>query len=157
MLHSLKHLALLGAVLSLDIALAPGLLAGPRVIDAHRARWEYEEQEWSEPKVELNVQYRVPVVDTIGYLAVNYNEPQRLNQLLTKVRPISQRVADLSEGTFQGRKFPAEVEVELDKLRQQMMADVTAIYGADVTKKLEAFLAQKYGALDQGLFGGPLR
>ena len=157
MAQRFKFLALLGAVLALDIALAPGLLAGPRVIDAHRKRWEYEDQEWSEPKVTLNVQYRVPVIDTIGYLAVNYNEPQRLNQLLTKVRPISQRVTQLSEGTFQGRSFPAEVETELDALRKEMMDDVTAIYGASVTQKLEAFLKEKYSAVNNGIFGGPLR
>ncbi|MGE9293164.1 hypothetical protein [Ruficoccus sp. ZRK36] len=157
MVHTRKLLALCGAVLAFNALTVSGLLAGPRPIDAHRDRWEYEDREWTEPKVELNVQYRVPVVDTIGFLAVNYNEPQRLNQLLVKVRPISQRVTDLSEGTFQGRKFPAEVEVELDKLRTQMMEDVTAIYGAGVTQKVEAFLAQKYGALKGGILGGPLR
>ncbi|MBC2593123.1 hypothetical protein H5P28_02500 [Ruficoccus amylovorans] len=143
-------MALAGAALFM----AHGLVAGPRPIDNHRTRWEYENQEWSEPKVMLNVQYRVPVIDTIGYLAVNFNEPQRLNQLLAKIRPIQSRVMELSQGTFQGRSFPAETETELDKLRTQMMSDVSAIYGDAATKQVEAYLSQKYSLADAGPFGG---
>ncbi len=158
MSQALKLLALLGAVLAFDLVMAPGVLAGPRPVDAHQKRWEYEEREWSEPKVVLNVQYRVPVIDTVGYLAVRYNEPQRLTQLVAKLRPIVTRTDELSEGTFQGRSFPAEVEVELDQLRKQMMDAVTTIYGAQATQQVEAYLAQKYALANAGIFGGgPLR
>ena len=152
-MYRFQIIILILSVIFIDTVATQGLFAAKNRLEMHRRRWEYEEREWSAPKVELNVQYRVPVVDTIGFLAVNYDEPEKLNRLLVQVRPISRKVAEMSGGTFQGGTFPAEVEAELGVLRKQMMSDVTAIYGQAVTNRLEAFLKQKYGALSSGLFG----
>ncbi|MEM8548067.1 MAG: hypothetical protein AAGF46_07890, partial [Pseudomonadota bacterium] len=85
--------------------------------------------------------------DTIGYLAMQYDEPQRLTTIIAKLRPIAKQVRELSGGEFRGSTFPADVEVRLDQLRQQMMDDVTTVYGSTVTGQLESFLRQKYDSL----------
>lgn len=159
-----KLLALLLAILTFDLAFAASLHASGKAgrdrLEMHKKRWEYEQvqeeqknREWTAPEVEINVQARVPVVDTIGYLAMNYDEPERLNRIIAQLRPIAKQVRELSGGEFRGETFPADVEVQLDKLRRQMMADVTTIYGSRVTQQLEAFLKQKYDSLaDDGSF-----
>ncbi|MEM8550294.1 MAG: hypothetical protein AAGF10_05840 [Verrucomicrobiota bacterium] len=113
----------------------------------HKMRMEYENREWTEPEITLNVHQRVPVVDAVGYLAVNYDAPQRLQQLLTELRPLAERITVLSGGAYEGRKFPADVEVELDQMQQKLYNDITRIYGPTVTAQVQDFVKAKYGAL----------
>jgi len=152
MLNKSKILVGALAVVFVQLAFLPGAYAAKDMKKLHEMRREYENREWSEPEVILNVNVRVPVVDTVGYLAVFYNEPQRFNQLLSKMRPIMKRVDELSGGDFSGNSFPAQVEVELDKLRNQMFADVQALYGQDALNRLKTYLDNKYSSLDRGLF-----
>ncbi len=141
------------AALFIQLSFQSGAFAAKNMVKHHRERWEYENREWTAPEVILNVNIRVPVVDTVGYLAVFYNEPQRFNQLVAKMRPIMTRVNELSDGTFKGHSFPAETEAELDKLRGQMFADVQSLYGDEALSRLKEYLGSKYGSIDSsGLF-----
>ncbi|MEM9226667.1 MAG: hypothetical protein AAGA45_01755 [Verrucomicrobiota bacterium] len=113
----------------------------------HKMRMEYENREWTAPEITLNVHQRVPVVDAVGYLAVNYDAPQRLQQLLLELRPLAERITVLSGGTYEGRKFPTEVEAELDQMQQKLYSDITRIYGTSVTARVQEFVGAKYNAL----------
>lgn len=129
------------------------LVAKKDLVGQRQKRLEFAETQWQKPeKVTLNVHYRVPVIETIGYLAVNYDDPHKLNQLVTELRPVSRRVTALSGDTFEGRSFPPELETETAKLRSSMMSDVAAIYGKQAVSKLEAYLDQKYSHM-RGIFG----
>jgi len=146
-----KALRVLLAFLLFGTALP--LLAKKDIVQQRQKRLEFAETQWQQPeKVTLNVHYRVPVIEVLGYLAANYDNMQKLDQIVLKLRPIAKRVRELSGDTFEGRTFPPELKVETQQLRNAMMADVTAIYGSGVTQQLEAYLDQKYSSM-RGIFG----
>lgn len=116
-------------------------------------RLEQAENRWQEPeRVTLNIHYRVPVVETLGYLAAFYPDNQKLSTIAAELRPIAVRVEDLSGDRFEGRSFPAEVDAECRKLRDQMFASVKEVYGQDTVNRIESYLNIKYGTLTSGSF-----
>lgn len=122
------------------------------IVQRRQDRWEYADQQWTAPeKVTLNVHYRVPVIEVLGYLAVNYDDTQKLDTIVTKLRPIANRVKELAGDSYEGRTFPPELKTETQKLRTQMFDDVTAVYGAQVTQTIESYLERKYKSLS-GVF-----
>ena len=145
------------AVFSLLIAVNADLFAGVSggFIERRRMdRIEIADNRFNAPeRVTLNVQYRVPVVETLGYLAAFYPDSQKLMTISQKLRPIANRVEELSGDSFEGRTFPADVDAECKQLRQQMMADVKAVYGQEAVTRIESYIERKYGSLSTGLFG----
>lgn len=120
-------------------------------------RLEQAETRWTEPeKVTLNIHYRVPVVETLGYLAAFYSDPQKLSTIAADLRPIAARVETLSGDRFEGRTFPPEVDAECQRLRKQMFAEVSEVYGPDAVKRIESYLRLKYSSLTGGPFSSVL-
>ncbi|WP_309385931.1 hypothetical protein [Cerasicoccus frondis] len=114
-------------------------------------RIETAENRWTAPeRVTLNIHYRVPVVETLGYLAAFYPNDQKLVQITNELRPIATRVQDLAGDRFEGRTFPPTVDAECQKLRSEMFADVKAIYGQDAVTRIENYLELKYGTMTGG-------
>lgn len=149
MYHRLKIIA---TALLICAVLSP-LEAKKDIVQKRAKRIEFAEEQWQRPdKVTLNIHYRVPVIEVLGYLAANYDDPQKLNAIVDKLRPISNRIKDLSGDRFEGRTFPATLKAETEKLRSEMMSDVTAVYGSATTQKIEDYLELKYRSLG-GLFG----
>lgn len=137
------------AFLSLETLAAPSMFKERRRMD----RLEDAETRWQEPeRVTLNIHYRVPVVETLGYLAAFYPDNQKLSTVVAELRPIAVRVEALSGDRFEGRSFPAEVDAECRKLRDQMFATVKEVYGQDTVLRLENYLKIKYGTLTSGSF-----
>ncbi|WOO39825.1 hypothetical protein [Rubellicoccus peritrichatus] len=146
------RLKMITAALLVCAVISP-LEAKKDLVQKRAKRIEFAEEQWQRPdKVTLNVHYRVPVIEVLGYLAANYDDPQKLNTIVDKLRPISNRVKTLSGDKFEGRSFPATLQAETEKLRSQMMSDVTAVYGSATTQKIESYLELKYRSLG-GLFG----
>lgn len=137
----------------LAICVATPVFAAKDLVQRRKERIEFAEEQWSSPeKVTLNVHYRVPVIEVLGYLAANYDDPQRLNTIASKLRPIANRVKELAGDTYEGRTFPAGLKAETERMRTQMMNDVTAVYGSKVTQTVESYLERKYSSLDTGIF-----
>ncbi len=110
-------------------------------------RLDEAETRWQEPeRVTLNIHYRVPVVETLGYLAAFYPDNQKLSTITAELRPIAVRVEALSGDRFEGRSFPAEVDAECRKLRDQMFTSVKEVYGQDAVNRIENYLKIKYGS-----------
>lgn len=135
-------------------AFLPPVWAKKDIVQRRHQRIAFAEEQWQQPeRVTLNVHYRVPVIEVLGFLAANYNDSRKLDTIATQLRPIAARVNELSGDTFEGRSFPANLEVETAQLREQMMNDVTRIYGAETTRRIEAYLDKKYHYLRSGIFG----
>ncbi len=114
-------------------------------------RIETAENRWTAPeRVTLNIHYRVPVIETLGYLAAFYPNSQKLTMIAAELQPIAKRVEALAGDSYEGRSFPPEVETECDKLRAEMFADVKAIYGQDAVNRIEAYLKTKYASMTGG-------
>ncbi len=127
--------------------------AAKNLVQRRQERIEYAEKQWTAPeKVTLNVHYRVPVIEVLGYLAANYDDNQKLDTIVTKLRPIATRVKQLAGDSYEGRTFPVELKTETQKLRTQMFNDVTAVYGSQVTQAVESYLERKYDSLNNGIF-----
>jgi len=128
---------------------APSMFKERRRID----RLEQADQRWVQPeKVTLNIHYRVPVVETLGYLAAFYQDPQKLTTIAAELRPIATRVETLSGDRFEGRSFPPEVDAECRKLRTEMFQKVAQIYGPTAVNLIESYLRLKYDSLTGGPF-----
>ncbi|GHB93018.1 hypothetical protein [Cerasicoccus arenae] len=148
---NIRHIAVISslAVLSLELAAAPSMFKERRRMD----RLEQAETRWQEPeRVTLNIHYRVPVVETLGYLAAFYPDMQKLSTISADLRPIAVRVQELSGDRFEGRSFPAEVDAECRKLRDQMFTDVKEVYGQDTVNRIQSYLEIKYGSMTFGSF-----
>ncbi len=148
------YFRLLSALLAVLCA-TPVVDAGKKDHINRRRQETYEESRerfQDEKRVSLNVHYRVPVIETLGFLAANEEDTDKLLSIVERVRPIADRVRVLSGNTFEGRRFPADVSDELDAMRARLMDTVLVIYGKDTHASLEAYLTQKYDYLTQGLF-----
>jgi len=116
-------------------------------------RLEQAEERWTEPeRVTLNIHYRVPVVETLGYLAAFYDDPQKLTTIAADLRPIAARVETLAGDRFEGRTFPPEVDAECQRLRKDMFDKVSAVYGPNAVKRIESYLDLKYKSVTGGAF-----
>lgn len=146
-----RHFVTVGllAVLSTQMLAAPSMFTERRRID----RIEEAETRWQEPeRITLNIHYRVPVVETLGYLAAFYPDQKKLSTITADLRPIAVRVQELSGDRFEGRTFPPTVDAECNKLREQMFADVKSVYGQDTVNRIQSYLEVKYGKLTTGSF-----
>ncbi|MEO0793702.1 MAG: hypothetical protein AAFX93_00990 [Verrucomicrobiota bacterium] len=142
-------IGVLAVVFSLELVAAPSMFKERRRMD----RLEMAEDRWKEPeRVTLNIHYRVPVVETLGYLAAFYNDPQKLTTVSADLRPIAARVEALSGDSFEGRSFPPEVNAECQRLRTEMFGYVKEVYGDDAVKRIERYLKLKYDKLTSGPF-----
>lgn len=142
-------LGLLTAISTTQLLAAPSMFKERRRMD----RLETAETRWQEPeRVTLNIHYRVPVVETLGYLAAFYPDAQKLSTITADLRPIAVRVQDLAGDRFEGRSFPAEVDAECRKLRDQMFQDVKDVYGQDTVNRIQNYLNLKYSSMSYGAF-----
>lgn len=147
--HSLCLIAtalLLGAPL-------PEADARTEVVRLRQTRQAKAEERWSAPeRVTINVHYRVPVVETLGYLAAFYPDNQKLISISERLRPIAAQVNELAGESFHGRSFPPEVREQCDALHADLFKAVDEIYGAAVSQRVQSYLEQKYKTLTSGLF-----
>lgn len=137
----------------LVLMLQENLHAAKDLVGRRQERLKKADAPWSEPKIVINVHHRIPVYDSLGFLAANYDEPQKFEQLLVKVRPIATKVKTLSGGSLQGRSFPQSLDKELRNDRQVMFTAVREIYGASVLRELQSYLEKKQGAHSTGILG----
>ena len=136
-------------IYSLSLALAGGqLLANKAIVQRRIERLEFVETQWENPeRVMINIHYRVPVYDTLGYLAANYSDDEKLIEISDQLRSIAKRVNELSGEQFKGRNFPPEVTDETQQLRAQLFADVSSVYGQKVLQNVKAYIKSKNEAL----------
>lgn len=155
MIQFFTRFRLLGllAALALSLVALPEADARAEVVKLRKTRQAKADERWSTPeKVTINVHYRVPVIETLGYLAAFYPDNQKLVAISDRLRPIAAEVNALAGESFQGRAFPAEVQAQCDTLHQQLFTAVNDIYGIDASKRVQAYLEQKYKILTSGLF-----
>lgn len=110
-----------------------------------------EQKRQEQGRVTLNVHYEVPVVDALGYLAASYEDPDRLVEVSSRLRPIVDRVRQISGMDFEGRRYQASLKRELTSLRAEMMDTILVVYGTDAIGGLERYLTRKYLHLRDGL------
>ena len=125
------------------VILASPLLANKNLEQRRSKRLKFAETQWQSPeRVMINVHYRVPIYEVLGYLAANIDDNQKLIAIANRLRPIAQRVNTLSDDRFEGRRFPQAVEKETQEMRRTMFTDVEQIYGKQVVSQLKAYLRQ---------------
>lgn len=135
------------------VATLPQADARTEIVKLRQTRQAKADERWSAPeKVTINVHYRVPVVETLGYLAAFYPDNQKLVAISDRLRPVAAQVSELAGESFQGRAFPPEVQQQCDLLRQELFKAVNDIYGAEAVARIEHYLDQKYKMLTSGLF-----
>lgn len=122
-------------------------------VELRRNRQAKAEERWTSPsRVTINVHYRVPVIEALGYLAAFYPDNQKLITISEQLRPVAEQVQQLSGGSFSGRAFPAEVAEQCTQLRQQLFTAVSNVYGAEVSQQVDDYIKAKYQNLTTGLF-----
>lgn len=138
------------SVLTLAASLAD---ARVEVVNRRTERVKRAETRWEEPqKVMINVHYRVPVIEALGYLAATNDDNTRLVEIANRLRPIAKRVNELSGESFHGRQFPPEVRNECDQMHTALFSDIEKVYGKHTVEKVQAYLDNKYSLLTDGLF-----
>lgn len=140
------------------IALLPALLlAGGKSSDLVQNRQQRLDRETNRmqeaPRVTINVHYRVPVVEAYGYFAAYHDDTDKLNELLTRLQPVSKRVIELAGQTFSGRDFPPSVDQEMQQLRDQLDTTIIEIYGDAIFRDFVTYLEARFYYLDRGVFG----
>lgn len=140
-------------VFCLTLSLQNGVYAKRDLVQRRQERLAKAEAPWSEPKVTINVHYRLPIYDALGFLAANYDDTTQFNELLTQVRPLANKVKDLTAGSLQGRSFPESLDKQLRADLQTLFAHVEDIYGANALHELKDYLEQKQAATNTGLLG----
>lgn len=148
----LHTIGLLASALLL-IATLPEASARLETVQLRRARQAKANERWSEPeRVTINVHYRVPVIETLGYLAAFYPDNAKLVTISERLRPIAAQVNELAGESFQGRVFPPEVRDQCNALRSELFKAVDEVYGPAASQRIENYLEQKYKKLTTGLF-----
>lgn len=145
--------AALALVIAGEVIAAPSGFIERRRMD----RVDTAEERYSSPEsITLNIHYRVPVVETLGYLAAFDADTQKLTLVASELRPIAARVQDLTGDSFEGREFPPEIDAECQRLRTEMFAHVRDIYGAEMVTRIDRYLKLKYDKLTGGVFSSIL-
>lgn len=123
-------------VLGLSFIAATLLLPTPEAdaryeaVQLRKVRQEKANERWSSPsRVTINVHYRVPVIETLGYLAAFYPDSGKLLAITERLRPIAAEVSELSGESFRGRSFPPEVQEQCNRLHAELFAAVNEVYG----------------------------
>lgn len=145
--------------LSLSFIAATLLLPTPHAdaryeaVQLRKLRQEKANERWSSPsRVTINVHYRVPVIETLGYLAAFYPDSQKLTTIAKRLQPIAAQVHELSGESFHGRSFPPEVQEQCSRLHSELFTAVDEVYGKAVSERIQNYLQEKYKHLTGGLF-----
>ena len=101
----------------------------------------------------INVHQIVPVYDALGFMAANYNDIDRFESLLKALRPVAEKIKQLSGGTLDDRVFPRSVADELEEDGQIIFSTVKEIYGDAVMTELKDYLSKKYVEEDASFLG----
>ena len=101
----------------------------------------------------INIHKIVPVYDVLGFMAANYDDINKFESLLEALRPVADKVKQLSGGTLGKRVFPKSVADELEEDRQIIFSTVKEIYGDAVMAHLKDYLSQKYVEEDTAFLG----
>ncbi len=149
----MKKSILIGSLIL--VTLAGPLLANKNLVQRRVKRLQFAVTQWqSTERVMINVHYRVPVYETLGYLAANIDDDKKLVAIAQRLRPIAKRVNELSDDHFEGRSFPKNVEAETQDLAKKMFSDVQDVYGQQVEGQLKAYLTNWQKAFSgDGFFG----
>ena len=101
----------------------------------------------------INVHQIVPVYDALGFMAANYDDIDRFESLLKALRPVAEKIKQLSGGTLDDRVFPRSVADELEEDGQIIFSTVKEIYGDAVMTELKDYLSKKYVEEDASFLG----
>lgn len=147
-----RTIGLLASALLL-VATLPETSARMEVVQLRKTRQTKADERWSEPeRVTINVHYRVPVIETLGFLAAFYPDDTKLVAISKRLRPIATQVNELAGESFQGRVFPPEVREQCNALRAELFKAVDEVYGPAASQRIETYIEQKYKTLTTGLF-----
>ncbi len=142
-------------------ALAAGTLIASSVevmgradrVQRRQERLALADKEWSEPKVVVNIYHRVPIIDVVGYLGTYSADDEKLLRFVHAVRPIGQKLKELSEISIQGRTMPADLEAQLEQLKSRLFSEVQTIYGPKGRQAVTDFIHTKNERVSSGFFG----
>lgn len=109
--------------------------------DAKMERIETARTEvWSNQKVLVNLNARVPAFTVLGYFCALEPSAQKLQALRLRVQPIAAELALTSQSPiFVGTQFPTSLNDRLLTLRTSLFKAVTDIYGPEAAKEVEAY------------------
>lgn len=122
-------------------------------VQRRQERLALADKEWSESRVQVNLYHRVPIVDVVGYLGTYGGDDEKLLQLVQAVRPIGQKLSELSEITVQGRTMPTDLEAQLEQLKARLFSEVQAIYGPKGRQAVLDYIHTKNERVSSGFFG----
>jgi len=95
---------------------------------------------WSNAKVLVNLNARVPVFTALGYLSAFETNPEKLQALRARLQPIAAELALTSQQpVFVGTDFPPALIDRLATLRASLFKAITDIYGPDAAKEVESY------------------
>ena len=102
---------------------------------------------WSLSKVRANIAHRLPLNDTLGFLARHYSKESASSwQITQKAFLKMDRYTQELLGHFlpmSGRTFPRRLDRDLAALKRDMFAIVQEYYGAEVLANLRIYLKQR--------------
>lgn len=109
--------------------------------DAKMERIETARTEvWSNQKILVNLNARVPVFTVLGYFSALDPDTQKLQALRQRVQPIAAELALSSQSPiFVGTEFPSTLNDRLLTLRTSLFKAVSDIYGPDAAKEVESY------------------
>ncbi|MGF1485268.1 MAG: hypothetical protein ACFBZ8_12995 [Opitutales bacterium] len=107
-----------------------------------------ETETWADERIRLNLRYRVPVIEAVGFCALLPPANQDFPAFLEAARAIDAELELLAtQHTYVGRDLPPAVERRTDALRQTLYAAVETHFGGGARQDFVEHLRQLQGAL----------
>ncbi len=103
---------------------------------------------WSAQKVLANLEARVPVITTLGYLAAFDAGADKFEQLKKRLQPVAAEIATFSQQKiYVGTRFPDAPKERLAQLKKTLCDAVAELYGEAALKEVQAYAQAARSAL----------